>query len=499
MSQYYPQSGMRNQFTPYVFNQRKKPSTVRQYGGTPQRTELNPMMTQLMGMGMSLEQVNHLMGVMPMHVPQANPQSHPLAARKNQAARPLAGGPKKDGVTLGLIEVGATSEDGGPDEHAQGVYNLAQAYTGGDNPVKLIQFGESNAQPMGAVPPPEQVASLRELDQAIDYLGSDALNAAAVQLNDIAAEKTDGNREVLNLSLGYSRALVYHDVLVELEHNPSLQATITGGLNSSNGAAYVQRVVDYVNRRLDNSTSQKSAQASYDNAVDAAKAKGIVVVVAAGNEQELLDELLGPGGYQAPGAALNFLAQADDVISVAAHDADGRIAEFSSRGGGQFAPDIAAFGVGVDTGLGVLEDGTSFAAPAVSSTIVEMLELNPNLTVEQIELYLKESAIDTQASVAAEGAGLLNAQQAIQWAGYQGGDQQSYGLSAGDTAQTVGEGAQSVASLSASQMRDMKGVKAMPGSGAMVLDASQDTATPLNARAQMALTAYARAKIGGGF
>jgi serine protease AprX len=60
-------------------------------------------------------------------------------------------------------------------------------------------------------------------------------------------------------------------------------------------------------------------------------------------------------------------------------------------------------------------DGTSVAAPIVSSVIAQMLEANPDLTPEQIRTILKQTAIPLD-SIPAEkqGAGAINARGAVE-------------------------------------------------------------------------------------
>ncbi|HEY9687778.1 MAG TPA: S8 family serine peptidase [Coleofasciculaceae cyanobacterium] len=177
-------------------------------------------------------------------------------------------------------------------------------------------------------------------------------------------------------------------------------------------------IVKYVDGRLDpaNSPFQQSLK-EYQAVTKQAADNGQVIVVAAGNEHSA------EGKYETakPGHDLNFLAQSDNVISAAASNdngtsdniADDKIAEFSSRGGGQYDPTVTAPGVDVPVKNGKVS-GTSFSAPTVSAAIVNMQESNPSLTFDQIKSVLQETAVDTAATAAEEGAGMLDAKKAVE-------------------------------------------------------------------------------------
>jgi serine protease AprX len=159
--------------------------------------------------------------------------------------------------------------------------------------------------------------------------------------------------------------------------------------------------------------------------------RGINVVFSAGNT--------GSGQH-----TLNPYAVAPWVVSVGATDAQGRLADFSSRGdmgSTLFRPTIVSPGVSVVslrsagasvTGtLGVVmadkdrltpaelpfyttASGTSFSAPQVAGTIALMLEANPRLTPRQVRDILQRTATTLPAYFQHEvGAGMLNAHAAV--------------------------------------------------------------------------------------
>jgi serine protease AprX len=157
--------------------------------------------------------------------------------------------------------------------------------------------------------------------------------------------------------------------------------------------------------------------------------RGINVVFSAGNTGDGLH-------------SLNPYAVAPWVVSVGAIDAQGRLADFSSRGdfGSElFRPTIVAPGVDVVSlrstvsveGLNGLVQadtkqlnaaelpyyttgrGTSFSAPQVAGAIALMLEANPNLTPAEVRDILQRSASVLPGYYQHEvGAGVLNAHAA---------------------------------------------------------------------------------------
>jgi len=127
----------------------------------------------------------------------------------------------------------------------------------------------------------------------------------------------------------------------------------------------VQRNVDIVNMSL----GSNYASRVLDAAVDATAQAGVLTCVAAGNS--------GPSAY-----TINSPASAQQSIAVAATQADGQVASFSSRGPNPWyawaKPDIASFGVNVISashrGGTCVMSGTSMATPAVAGVLACLVE-----------------------------------------------------------------------------------------------------------------------------
>ncbi len=161
---------------------------------------------------------------------------------------------------------------------------------------------------------------------------------------------------------------------------------------------------------------QSACGQTMQNAINTARSKNAVVVVAAGNSNA--------------DASQFSPANCSGVIAVAATGSDGGKAYYSNYGS---TVDLAAPGGSMNTGSenGILStlntgskqaaadtyayyQGTSMATPHVSGVAALMLSANPALTSDQVESVLKSSARPFPASCNNCGAGLLDATAAVQ-------------------------------------------------------------------------------------
>jgi subtilisin family serine protease len=122
------------------------------------------------------------------------------------------------------------------------------------------------------------------------------------------------------------------------------------------------------------------------DAVDYARARGVLVIAAAGN--------CGDTGVNCS-PAINFPAAYDPVLAVGASDANDLRAAFSDYG-----PQMDLVAPGVDIystwnyGNYLTRSGTSLAAPYVSGVAALLWAYNPSLSLTELETLLSETAVD---------------------------------------------------------------------------------------------------------
>ena len=213
--------------------------------------------------------------------------------------------------------------------------------------------------------------------------------------------------------------------------NPHARIMVLKAMNSfgHTRVSYVTKAIlyaadngaDIVNLSLGGKGLSRTAQM----AIDYARKKGVLIVVAAGNEGISTDEFgpagaehvltvaaTGPGDERANfsnwGKAVKIAAPGVDVLSLRARRTDMMLA----IPGMEYEPEESF--VGKDRRYYHAE-GTSFAAPFVTAVASLLLSKNPELTAEQIERMIVHSAEDIGAPGVDQltGYGLLNARAAL--------------------------------------------------------------------------------------
>jgi subtilisin family serine protease len=132
------------------------------------------------------------------------------------------------------------------------------------------------------------------------------------------------------------------------------------------------------------SFGSSSKSSALDDAIQAAKEKGVLVVVAAGNDGDNIDSSpIYPASYTH-----------GNIITVAATTSTGALASFSNYGAK--AVDMAAPGDKIYSTYPTSDyrslSGTSMAAPYVAASAAMLRSKNPDLTYSQIRSALKASA-----------------------------------------------------------------------------------------------------------
>ncbi|MEH2286747.1 S8 family peptidase [Nostoc sp.] len=161
----------------------------------------------------------------------------------------------------------------------------------------------------------------------------------------------------------------------------ALDESGSGSYNSiSKGIRYaVDNGANVINLSLGGSSSNRTLE----SAIDYASSKGVIVVMAAGND-----------GGSSPEYPARYASKSG--IAVGAVDKNNNLADFSNRSGTNQIAYVTAPGVKVYSSVPnnqyATYSGTSMAAPHVAGIVALMLSANPNLTDAQVREIVTETA-----------------------------------------------------------------------------------------------------------
>jgi subtilisin len=248
------------------------------------------------------------------------------------------------------------------------------------------------------------------VDTGVDYNHEDLKNNIWTNTKEIAGNgiDDDGNGYVDDIQ-GWNFANNNNNILDKNGHGTHVSGTIAGQrnnygvtgiaydakimpvkvLNNSGSGSYsaiangiyyaVNNGANVINLSLGGNFSNRSLQ----TAIEYASSKGVIVVMAAGND----------GGSQ-PDYPARYAKNLG--IAVGAVDKNNSLADFSNRAGTNQLAYVTAPGVNVYSTVPnnqyAAYNGTSMATPHVAGVVALMLSANRNLTPEQVRQIITETA-----------------------------------------------------------------------------------------------------------
>ncbi|WOE75467.1 S8 family peptidase [Alterisphingorhabdus coralli] len=261
------------------------------------------------------------------------------------------------------------------------------------------------------------------------------------------------------------------NLLVLRADSPGSCSTMSGSGSTGNPCRYtntaiaagLDHAVNSGARIVNISLGGTSPNATLRDAVARATAEGVVVIVSAGNDGNVVG-----ADASAPNAFASGLANAGNGLVIIAGSVDdtGAISDFSNRAGSFGASFLTARGericcvyengaIANDEGFVSVYSGTSFAAPQIAGAAALLAQAFPNLSGSEIVELLMTTADDAGASGvdAIYGRGVLNLEEAFSPQGQMSLAGTSMALSAfsrtGMTSAAMGDAAQTGQGLGA--------------------------------------------------
>ncbi|MEH2139170.1 S8 family peptidase [Nostoc sp.] len=248
------------------------------------------------------------------------------------------------------------------------------------------------------------------LDTGVDYNHEDLKNNIWTNTKEIPGNgiDDDGNGYVDDVS-GWNFADKNNNTLDKNGHGTHVSGTIAGENNSYGvtGIAYDAKIMPVkvlndsgsgsyssiskgIHYAVDNganvinlSLGGPSSNSTLESAINYASSKGVIVVMAAGND-----------GDSSPGYPARYASKSG--IAVGAVDSNNNLADFSNRSGTNQITYVTAPGVKIYSSVPnnqyATYSGTSMATPHVAGVVALMLSANHNLTDAQVRQIIAETA-----------------------------------------------------------------------------------------------------------
>ncbi|RCJ40784.1 peptidase S8 [Nostoc minutum NIES-26] len=265
------------------------------------------------------------------------------------------------------------------------------------------------------------------VDTGVDYNHEDLKNNIWTNTKEIAGNgiDDDGNGYIDDVQ-GWNFSNNNNNTLDDNGHGTHVSGTIAGEnngygvtgiaynsqimpvkvLNESGSGSYsaiakgIYYAVDNGANVINLSLGGYYSSSTLKSAVEYASSKGVIVVMAAGND-----------GESSPDYPASYANKSG--IAVGAVDRNNNIADFSNRAGTNQIAYVTAPGVGIYSSVPgnqyATYSGTSMATPHVAGVVALMLSANPNLTDAQVRQIITETAGNsTQAATSTSEVSSLN-------------------------------------------------------------------------------------------
>ncbi|MEW6279704.1 MAG: S8 family serine peptidase [Candidatus Eremiobacterota bacterium] len=327
--------------------------------------------------------------------------------------------PKEPDATIAVFDNFVGAQNG--TTHGEEVEAVLMQ-TGGFQDEDIQRFQASSGgskQGMRNATTPEQFGD--ELNRYIVDTQAGMLDSTSDNLAKILSDP-NSKIKTINQSNSQSEAKVAENLYQEANNNPQFRARLEQELGLPPGASkreFLQALVNRVDQVSEKSPELKQERARYEKLSAEADRRGITHVVTPGNLGDFARHLE-KQGVKVDDDFYRSVLTNEHTLTVGASDDRGTATSRDDRPAHFTTPDA---GVEVSTngtnvrmtvdGQQRSQNGTSFAAPQVAAVAAQMKEANPNLTDEQIEAILKQSATPVPGTEARLGEGNIQPDVAV--------------------------------------------------------------------------------------